>query len=124
MYVLNLGVKGLTAVALTQISAYSTHKNLTVRKIMEVLRTAYAKIRDSVSTRLKLHTRLTIMEHMRVRERKARIVCEEHYISLNLKGAFEMRQSFLYFFSLVRISEFLYANFSSTCVRCTHLLKS
>ena len=26
--------------------------------------------------------------------------------------------------SLVRISEFLYANFSSTCVRCTHLLKS
>ena len=31
------------AVALTQISAYSTHKNLTVRKIMEVMRTAYAK---------------------------------------------------------------------------------
>ena len=31
------------AVALTQISAYSTHKNLAVRKIIEVMRTAYAK---------------------------------------------------------------------------------
>ena len=31
---------------------------------------------------------------------------------------------FLCFFSLVRISEVLYANFSSTCVRCTHLLNS
>ena len=30
---------------------------------------------------------------------------------------FEMRHSFLYFFSLVRISEFLYPHFSSTCVR-------
>ena len=41
------------AVALRQISAYSTHKNLAVRKIMEAMRTVYAKKRDSVSTRLK-----------------------------------------------------------------------
>ena len=32
-----------TAVALTHISAYSTHKNLAVHKIMEVMRSAYAK---------------------------------------------------------------------------------
>ena len=31
------------AVALTQIFAYRTHKNLAVRKIMEVMRTAYTK---------------------------------------------------------------------------------
>ena len=35
-----------------------------------------------------------------------------------------MRPFLLYSFSLVRISEFLNANFSCTCVRCTHLLKS
>ena len=34
---------GFAAVALTQISAYSTHKNLAVRKIMEVMRTACVK---------------------------------------------------------------------------------
>ena len=33
----------LAAVALSQISAYTTHKNLAVRKIMEAMRTAYAK---------------------------------------------------------------------------------
>ena len=31
------------AVALTQISAYSAHENLTARKIIEAMRTAYAK---------------------------------------------------------------------------------
>ena len=31
------------------------------------------------------------------------------------KGGFEMRHSLLYFFSLVRISELFYTNFSSTC---------
>ena len=41
--------------------------------------------------------------------------------SFDAKGAFEMRHWFPYFFSLIRISEFLYTNFSSTCVRgvCT-----
>ena len=53
----------------------------------------------------------TITEHTRVCQRKARIVCEEHFISLNLKGALEMRHSVLYFFSLVRISEYLYVIF-------------
>ena len=56
--------------------------------------------------------------------RKTRIVCKEHFISLNhlmnlvlIRGAFEMRQSFLYVCSLVRIIKYLYANFSSTFVR-------
>ena len=42
------------------------------------------------------------------------------------KGAFGMCHLFpyCYFFSSVRISKFLYANFSSTCVQCTHLLES
>ena len=48
-----------------------------------------------------------ITEHTRVFERKARIVCEEHFISLNPKGAFGMRHYFLYFFSLVRIRIFV-----------------
>ena len=84
------------AVALTQISAYSTHKNLAVRKIIEAMRTAYAKKRDSVSRHPKQNMTQTITEHTRVCEKKARIVCEEHFISLNLNGAFEMRHSFLY----------------------------
>ena len=56
---------------------------------MEVVRAAYAQ-----------NTTQAITEHTRVCEMK---VCEEHFISLNLKGAFEMRHSFLYFFSWVRI---------------------
>ena len=56
-----------TAVALTQVSACSMHKNLAVRKIMEVMRTARVrKKQDSVSTRLKLHMRQTITEGTRV----------------------------------------------------------
>ena len=43
-----------SGVALTQISAYSTHKNLAVRKIMEAMRTAYAKSGIQSRTRLKL----------------------------------------------------------------------
>ena len=35
-----------------------------------------------------------------------------------------MRPSFLYFFSLVPISEYLYTNLLSTCMRCMHLLKT
>ena len=56
----------IAAVALTQISAYSTHKNLAVRKIMEAMRTAYARKRASVSTRLKQHKRQAIAEGTRV----------------------------------------------------------
>ena len=40
------------------------------------------------------------------------------------KGAFEMWHALLYFFSLVHIAKSLYANSSSTCVQCMHLLKS
>ena len=89
------------------ISANSTHENLAVRKIMEAMRTGYARKRDSVSTRLKQNTTQTIAEHTRVCESKKRIVCEETFNSLN--GL--VIHSFLFFFSLVRISEFLYANF-------------
>ena len=108
---------------------YITHKNLTVRKIMEAMRTTYAKKQDSVSTRLKQNKTQTITEHTRVCEREAHIVCERFYFAksfdeLSGKGAFEMRHLFLYFFMLVRISEFLYENFSPTCAWGTHFLKS
>ena len=41
------------------------------------------KKRDSVSTRLKQNMTQTITKHTRVCKRKARIVCGEHFISLN-----------------------------------------
>ena len=74
-----------TAVAFTQISAYVTHKNLAVRKIMEAMRTAYAKN----GTRSQHFSNKTIdaNDHgtysTRVCERKSRIVGEEHFIWLN-----------------------------------------
>ena len=42
-------------VMVMQISSYISHKNLAVRKIIEVMHTAYAKKWDSVPTCLKLH---------------------------------------------------------------------
>ena len=39
------GRSSLYSGRVTQISAYITHKNLAVRKIMEAMRTAYAKSR-------------------------------------------------------------------------------
>ena len=117
-------------VALTHISACTTHKNLAVRKIMEAMRTAYTKS-GTRSQRASNYARGKRSRKAREYcERKARIVCEQHFISLNRlmnpveKSAFEMRHSCLYFLSLVRIYEFSYANFSPTRVRCTHLLKS
>ena len=50
----------MAAAALTQITAYITHKNLAVRKIMQMMRIVYAKKRDSVSTRLKQNMTQTI----------------------------------------------------------------
>ena len=55
-------------------------------------------------------------------ERKARIVCEQRFFRwivwrTRWWRCFEMRHSFLYFSSLVRISEFPYENFWSTCVQ-------
>ena len=68
-----------TAVALTQISAHTTHKNPDVRKIMEAMRTQKTGLGLNTS-----HTKhdATITEHTRVCERKVRIACEEHFISL------------------------------------------
>ena len=76
------------------------------------------KKQDSVSTRLKLHTRQTITEGMWVYyERKETYYFaespDERSGKLYYKGAFEIC---LYSFLLVWISEFLNANFSSTCV--------
>ena len=93
-----------------QISAYITHKNLAVRKILQAMRTMYAKINTSQTIHeANDHTTVYFAESLE---------------DPGGKGAFEVRHSFLYFFSLVRISEFSYANFSSTCVQCMHLLKS
>ena len=57
LYTLRFLLKGgngvvlfLVCINFWEISAYITHKNLSVRKIMEAMRTAYAKKRDSVST--------------------------------------------------------------------------
>ena len=43
------------------------------------------------------------------------------HLTHRLKGAFEMRHLLHHWLCIL---EFLYANFLSTCVRCTHLLKS
>ena len=50
-YALCQGGVGSSAVALTQISAYSTHKNVGVRKIMEVKQNIKCGIRFSISFR-------------------------------------------------------------------------
>ena len=89
------------------------HKNLAVCKIMEVIRTK----RYSVSARLKVHMKQMISVH-------CSWSFSELFDKLSGEGALERRHSFLYFFSLVLNSAFLYVNFSSTCVGCMHLLKS
>ena len=83
-----------------------THKNLDERKITES--DAYnvrKKERNSVSTRLKQNMTHTIMGHTPVRERKARTVMKNTLFRWTIwgKSAFEMRQSLLYYFLLVRI---------------------
>ena len=109
--------KKMSAVALTQISAYGTHKNLAVRKIMEAMRTACAKSRIR-SWRVSNYTWGKRSRKMREYcERKARIVCEPHFsISLNRMMAVKvlLKCAIHFSISLVRISEFLYANVSST----------
>ena len=57
---------------------------------------------------------------------KARIVYEQHFsISLNRLIVVKalLKCAICFSISLVLISEFVYATFSPTCVRCTHLLK-
>ena len=58
IHFLSSGVKGLM-----QISAYITHKNVAVYKIIEAMRIAYAKIRDLVSKHLKQNVAQMIPEH-------------------------------------------------------------
>ena len=90
------------AVALTQISAYSTQNNLAVLKVMEAMHIAYAKKNTGLAGLSMSWTKHATEHTRKIHGRKARIVCEEHFISLNMKGAFQMRYSFLYLFSLVR----------------------
>ena len=106
-------------VALTQISAYITHKSLTVRKTMEAMRTAYAKRRTQSQHVSNYGTRgRRSPKTLGYCERKARIVCEQDFILLNRSMNPVVEQYFWnalfvsLFFSLVRILEFLYANFS------------
>ena len=87
---------------------------------MEAMRTAYSNS-GIQSQHVSNYTRKTITEGTR-----ALFANNIYSISLNRfddgKGAFEMRHS--YCISSVRISEFLYANLLSTCIRCMHPLKS
>ena len=84
-----------------QISVYSMHENLAVPKIMEVMRTEYTKS-GIQSQHTSNYTRQTMTEGTQVRcERKACIVCEEHFsVSLNrlmLVKVVLVCYSFLYF---------------------------
>ena len=112
-----------SGVGLTQISAYITHKNRAVHKIMEAMHTAYAKVgaqSQHVSNCTWGKRSGNVREY---RERKARIVCE-HFLSQNrlmnpvVKVLLKCVIRFSVF-SLIRISELLYANSSPTCLRCT-----
>ena len=148
-------------VALTQISAYITYKSLSVCKIMNAMRTAYAKggtRSEHVSSLVEAndHGLGLGLGHASTHPcpqalfptpppRRGKEPGDEDGESVKGqrasfannslfgwklfdepggKGTLELRHLFLYFFSLVRISEFWFAYFSSTCVRCTHLLKS
>ena len=84
--------------------------------------------RNPVSARLKLQMRQTITEGTRVlwKESAHRFRTFQYFAeSCHACGkvTYETRHSFrtIPFFSLVRFSEYVYANSSSTCVRCTHL---
>ena len=118
-----------TGVTLRHVSADITHKNLVALRILETI-TAYTKSGTALSTHLKLHTRHTIMEDTQILWMETmhsfwtKFSFAESFDEPGGKGAFEMHHTFLYSFSLVRISEFPYTNFLSTCVWCTHLLKS
>ena len=93
--------------ALTQISAYITHKNLAIRKIMEAIRNAYAKsgIRSQHVSNYTWGKRPR--KALECCGREARIVCEQHFISLNrlmnpvekvlLKGAIRFAISFRWY---------------------------
>ena len=64
-----------------QIPMYITHRNLAVCKIMEVMHTTCTK-KDLVTTHLKQNMTQTITQ-VHVCERKACIVCKEHFVLLD-----------------------------------------
>ena len=116
-----------------KISAYITHMHLAVRKIMETMHTVQKRVL-SLNTSEKNKEREGFLEnpYQEYRERKARIICEENLvISLNsfinavVKILLTVRQSFLFFYFVgTHFRIFVYANLSSTFVRCAHLLRS
>ena len=107
------------AVALTQISAYSTHKNLAVRKILWSMGTVYVEKSENKQT--KKHDANDHGTYASMWKDSAHRLRWTFYFGESERCFWN---AFLYFFSSVRISEFLFADFSSTCVRCTHPLKS
>ena len=71
--------------------------------------------------------RQTVTEGTWVCERKACIICKQHFsISRNHLMVVKvlLKCAIRFSISLVHISEFLYANLSFTCIRCVHLLKN
>ena len=112
-------IRPYSAVVLMQISAYGTHKNLAVRKIREAMHTAYAKRRSQSQTTQGKRSR-NACEYCK---RKVLIICEQHSsISLTCVIVAKVLLKRTIHFA-PSLSKFLYANFSSTCVGCTHLLK-
>ena len=93
-------VMWLPAVALTQMSAYGTHKNLAVRKIMEMMCTAYAK-RDSVlSTSQTTHEANNYGRHISWKESAHCLGTTFQYFAELCdcgKGALETRHSFRWY---------------------------
>ena len=94
-------------VTLTQTSVYITHKNLAVRKIMEVMHTMYAKS-GTWSQQVSNYTKAN--DHgkaLKCCERISHIVCEQNFVSQNrllnlgVKVLFRCHSLIiLYFFSL------------------------
>ena len=124
-------VAARAAVALTQISAYNTHKNSAVRKIMDTMRTVHAKSGRDFNTPQTAHQANDHGRHAYIVKGKRAsfaksilfrwIVCGTRWWRCFWNASFV---SLLVLCGGHRIFEFLYANFLSTCVRCTHLLKS
>ena len=103
---------------------------LAVRKIMEAMCAAYAESGSRSQHVSNCRWGKLSRKAREYCESKARMACEQRFISLNrlmnpvVTVLLECVTRCSTFFLLVRINEFLYANFLSTCVRCTHFLKS
>ena len=100
------------------ISAYITYKSLAVCKIMEAMHTAYAK-----SGNRPQHVSNCTCEADYHRRHASNMTGKRTSFVNNRCTTWNMH-SFLYFFSLVLICEFLCTNFLSACIQCLHLFKS